>query len=243
MTVIAVVSKCGTIGKSTIASHCLAAYPPRKDTQAELITVETINHSGTGPASTANYKGANVDKILSHILIESEGKDVVIDIGSSNLEAFSIATNSVGQVMAGEIGVWVIPFILDPKVFEDTKATIEGLLALKIPKKRILCLANRIKPEDENEALARFGHEVFTTFNVGFCEETVHENEVFAQNLHGRRVCEIANDKTDYRAEITKAATREAKQEALMRRILVGLAQTASANLASVAAAVWKAAK
>jgi len=200
---IALVNYSGNVGKSTLAQQLLA---PRMG-GASIIPVETINEEFTGndPVTGKQYKSV-VDML--QIL-----DDVIIDVGSSNVEEF-LARMKKYRDSHKFLDYIVIPTTPDRKQQHDTISTIEALAGIGIVPSKIRMIFNRVDPDiDFNTAfdsIRRYfdDHRKFTMSP----ECVITDSELYELLMNGKKtVSSILADKTDYGAKITKAKTMPEK--------------------------------
>lgn len=236
MSVIALVNTSGNVGKSTLAKHCLA--PTAKRQPAQIIAVETINMDDNG--DQPRFQGQEVRNIFREALGAAIDSDVILDIGSSNLAQFLIAARNFGGVVVSEVALWVIPFLNDRKVKEDTKFTLQLLRDIKVATKKMVVVANRY---EESAASRKDLEDAIADFDVAYIEYPVDENEIYSRVRKTETIKEIAEDATDYakvRASLGRGPEWFAAYE---RQMDIELAKTADANLREVGREIWKRAK
>lgn len=133
-----IVNCSGNVGKTTLAQEIFVGLMAHR-----YVAVETINAGGAGET----FAGKDIEEILTAAL--KEDGPVVIDVGSSNIEAFLAAMAEVREFVLQFVNIVVIPFTPDGKVWDDVKTTIAGLKELGLPPARIVLVANRVGLDDE----------------------------------------------------------------------------------------------
>jgi len=193
----------GNVGKSTLAKHLLKPRIP----SAKIHPVETIN---TDAFEEATIRAESFRLILEAVAID-EG--AIVDVGASNAEQF-IRQMTKYKGSHVDFGTFLVPTTPDPKVLRDTAATISQLASIGVPPDRIHCLVNRVSSEstllEDIDGLVNLAQQRKQfTFNP---EVYVRENELFSYlQTAPETVAELAEDTTDFRAQIKAAETDEEK--------------------------------
>ena len=133
--VIAVINKSGNSGKSMLTNQVLKT----RITNSKVIAVETINDDGT---DNEKLRGDQFDKILDDML---EYPNVIIDIGSSNIEDF-LEKMAIFSGTEDDIGLFIIPVVNTVKIINDSISMIQQLSAMGIERERIVVVFNMVKP-------------------------------------------------------------------------------------------------
>ncbi|WP_440057886.1 StbB family protein [Pseudomonas fragariae (ex Marin et al. 2024)] len=204
MSICAILNYTGTIGKTTIAAHCLLPRIPN----AKFIGVESINE-------TAASLGIEIEKLRGTAFRELFKKlmladDVIIDIGASNIEEFM--NNLIKFDGAHEdIDYFIVPVTSGIKEQTETIRMVDTLSALGVPADKIRIVFNRVTSEVNEE----FPHIINYRNHAGTFtanpECAIYESELFdALSLKRISSTTIMEDETDYKALLKqKDATEE----------------------------------
>lgn len=194
---LAVLNNSGNVGKSTV---CQTLLKPRIN-ESELIRVETINDDGMsdGEALSAKDMVSIIEKI-------DMADNAIIDVGSSNIEAFIKGLQK--QTGAQEdIDLFLIPTTPNVKQQKDTITTIETLIDMDVDPNDIRLVLNKI---DEEQSIAK---QFSTLINGGVLKlleseslnefVTIEETDIFTllEKIESSYF-DVLNDSTDYKKEI-----------------------------------------
>jgi hypothetical protein len=141
----------GVVGKSTIAEYVLK---PRVS-QAAFIAVESINSSASDLSAEEiqKFRGEQIVKILDSI--EFADGNAIVDIGSSNVEAFLKKLPDHPDIFES-VHRYIVPVTPDKKVQKDALRTVDALSALGIERSKIILLPNHIKESVKDDFSAEF---------------------------------------------------------------------------------------
>ncbi|HFF1376416.1 TPA: transcriptional regulator [Escherichia coli] len=131
---IAVLNYSGNVGKTTISQHMLL---PRLN--YEILRVETLNSDGEGNGQ--KMAAEDFDKIFNTIL---NLDDVIIDVGSSNIETFKSKLTFDFAGSHSFIDYFIIPVTPDAKQQIDTIKTIIEFIELGVACEKIKVIFNRV---------------------------------------------------------------------------------------------------
>jgi hypothetical protein len=236
---IVVINFSGNVGKSTVAAHLLK---PRMN-NATLFSIETLNDdAGSDGVDVETYKGKKYKELQEELFLLD---DAIVDVGASNAEDF---TNLMTQYHDSheQFDYYLVPTVKDKKQTIDTIKTIESLVNIGIPKKKIRVILNRVEVDDDisDEFSALFGLEAANNTFVMNNKCVIYNNEAFDQCKDlGVPLAAIVADQTDYRAQ-AKAAKDAGDQEEAKRCVqlclLKMIAITAYKNLDQVYKAVFR---
>jgi len=190
---IAVVNFCGTVGKTTVASHLLA--PRMKG--AEIYAVETVNETAAGLGLEVEQLKASKFGDLFKVLLVRES--AIVDVGASNAEEF-IARMSKYDGSHVEFDAFVVPVTSGSKEQTETIKTLKALARVGVAPERVRVLFNRVHDDVAEEFPAILGFAGASRGCVANPEAVIHENEVF--DLLARRrttISAVLADATDYR--------------------------------------------
>jgi hypothetical protein len=223
---IAVLNFSGNVGKSTLAKHLLSPMMPG----APVVSVETINADA---ASEQTIKGAQFGQLQEDMLLE---ESVIVDVGSSNVEEF-LALMKQYRGSHEDFDLYVVPCVPALKQQKDTVECIRALAKLGIPPEKIRVVFNLVPPgEDVRKVFAPLitfaeveGLALVST------ESAVIESELFAKVRNGgRSIADLADDPTDFKAQISRASSVEEKTALAAQLSAKRLAQGVRENLVQV---------
>lgn len=137
---IIVMNNSGNVGKSTLCQHMLI----NRIENCDLLRVETLNSDGE--ASGEKMGADDFDKIFNKIL-SSEYENVIVDVGSSNIELFRTKIQDEFAGAHGFLDYYLIPVTPDEKQQNDTIATIIDLDNMGVEHEKIKLIFNRAKPK------------------------------------------------------------------------------------------------
>jgi len=231
----------GNVGKSTLCRHLL--QPRMKG--ADFYTVETVNADDFSDEEVERLRGKQLGTIMPKLLGggASAGKDVIVDVGSSNAEAF--VQRFASYAHAHEfIDFFVIPTTSSPKQLTDTFFTIDTLANIGVPAEKIRLLLNNADPElaAEDEYPKLFKYQRDKKNCVLNPAARITHNELFTM-MNGTTItipellaCSIA----EFKEKIKN--TKDAKQRAAIAQQLAArlLAETAATELDAVFAALFQ---
>jgi hypothetical protein len=193
---IAVVNYCGTVGKTTVASHLLA--PRLKG--AEIFAVETVNETAADLGlEVEKLKGSKFGDLFKVLLMRDSA---IIDVGASNAEEF---IGRMGRFDGShfEIDYFVIPVTPGTKEQLESIKTIKALTLVGVPAERIRMLFNRVQDDVGDEFTAIFGFAKQSQSCVANPDTAIYENELFNLLTQKRTtIAAVMDDETDYRSLI-----------------------------------------
>lgn len=207
---VVVINFSGNVGKTTISRHLL--LPRLKCDRA--IPVETVNQDENEEGS---IRGRQYSDILEAITLMD---DVIIDVGSSNVEEFMIKMRQY-RGSHEDFDFFLVPAVTQAKQLKDTIATIEALAEEGVPAKKIRTVFNFVKHDESLErafdGLYRY-HAAEKKFTL-VPGAVIHENDIYDKiKLSDRGISEILSDTTDLK-EILKAAKSTEEKLAISHRI------------------------
>lgn len=199
-----VVSKAGTVGKSTLASVVIA---PRFGCD-EVIAIETENAAGALFAQgvtrfTAERYGAFLEYMIA---LEDEGKNTVTDLGASNYVPF------LRNLALGD-GVQYFDYVVvvtdtQERCQQDAIDTIQQFFKLGLPPDRLRIVLNKSKPATESLSIEQQFETIFAAAEVDprikvDPECNMPGLEIFDQmSFNGINWPELLADTTDYTARL-----------------------------------------
>jgi hypothetical protein len=195
---IALVSYTGKSGKSTTGNNLL--YPRMHE--PSVFRIETINESGLSGAgeNEQKLKGRDIEKLLSAL---SKTDCAIVDVGTSNVEAFFLALAQ--QPDAHRIfDFFVVPIEANAaKVneFKESVKTLTMLNKLGVESERIKVVFNKLATdsliEDEMTRIFNF-HKQYPIFSLRK-NAVIHETQAFKALADAKKTYdEILGDQTDY---------------------------------------------
>jgi hypothetical protein len=198
----AILNYSGNVGKSTAANEVIA--PRLKG--APIIAVESVNSDG---GNHTTVRGEQFGRIQESVLTL---KASITDVGASNVEDYMAGLASY-HGSHEDIDVFVVPTVPDDKQMSDTISTIEALAHdIGVPSAKIRLVFNRVNPNlpvPVQFAPIFEWHAREQSFTLER-EAVIHTNEIYSL-VRGtnRRIKDIAEDDTDYRAQMADAASEE----------------------------------
>ncbi len=130
---IAILNYSGNVGKTTIARD-IFSYQLQDH---ELINIESVNNDGK---ETMVIRGEDGDQLYTEIMVND---DLILDIGSSNLEAFFRTSDKESEIIES-MDIFVIPVTPEKKQQFDTIKTIQDLLKMKVKPGAIHVVCNQV---------------------------------------------------------------------------------------------------
>jgi len=221
---VAVLNYSGNVGKSTLARNLLQ---PRMG-QCPLLFVESINEGG----DATNVKGKDFAGVMIEVLSNDQ---VIVDIGSSNIEQVFAKVERMGDVM-NEFDFVLVPTVPgvvgDEKQQKDTIKTIRDLIKLGVDAEKIKVVLNYVKDADD---VAKTFHLVLQAIEAvgGIDYAVVHESEGFGL-LANPQIRKFAEKGRDLRKEIAAAKTQQEKQELATALVSLRIVKGVDAELDEV---------
>jgi len=206
---VAVCNYPGKVGKTVTAANLLA---PRMN-GVSVLSIETINATADSLGiDTVQYKGDKFGDVYTDIMLED---DVIVDVGSSNVEAFISKMNQY-EGSQQEIDYFIIPITPGRSEQKESIRLIEALSDLGIPADRIKILFNRVEADVSEEFDIIIGYAAKLK-NCQVNEEAcLFESEVYGllDDLN-TTISKTLDDKTDYRAML-KSLDRKKDRRKMM---------------------------
>ena len=234
---IIVINFSGNVGKSTVAAHLLK---PRMN-NAKLFSIETLNNNAASDGvDVETYKGKKYKELMDEIMLLD---DAIVDVGASNVEDFS-SLMTLYKGSHKQFDCFVVPTVKEKKQSIDTITTINSLLSMGVPKKRIRIIFNKVEIGDEikDEFSELFGLEAGNYLALNE-KCVIYNNEAYDQCKElSVPLADIVADKTDYQ-EQAKTAKNAGDMTEARRCISLALlrmtAITAHENLNDVFSALF----
>ena len=194
---VTVINYCGTVGKTTVASHLLAPRIPN----AAIYAVESVNETAAGLGLEVEQTRAERFGDLYKRLMVSES--AIVDVGASNAEEF-IERMMKFDGSHLEFDYFVVPVTSGAKEQKETIKTLQALAAVGAMRDRIRVLFNRVATDVSEEFPAVLGFAKESSSFVANPEAAIHENEVFDLLTTKRTtIASVLADNTDYRSLLT----------------------------------------
>lgn len=223
---VAVLNNSGNVGKSTI---CQTLLKPRV-ADSELIRVESINNDGI--TSSEKMSAKDMVSIIEKIDLSD---NVIIDIGSSNIEEFMLGLKR----QAGsheDIDLYIVPTTNDVKQQKDTITTINTLLDMGVESEQITIALNLV---DETLSVEhQFDHlinsNIFKKLNIKSINDLViiEKSELFTLLETIKQPFEkVISDESDYRSLIRSTQDKIERSTLSLKKSAVRLAKAHNAKL------------
>lgn len=200
---LAVINFSGNVGKTTVARHLLAPRIP----SCQVVAVESINADDGQSVTIRGRQFAQLQEFLQSV------DNVVVDIGASNVEELLKLMRRYRDSQEDFDG-FVVPTVPARKQQQDTAATLAELARIGVPPARLRLVFNQV--DDDSPIDRTFNTLVAYCASSGFAQPRpaafISYNEVYALvRGTGQTLAELAADRTDYKAEIAKAASQSDK--------------------------------
>lgn len=200
---IAVINHSGNVGKTTISKMLVAHL------KAAYLAVESIN--AEDPAKAVRGR----EFIDIHDALHMTEKSVIVDVGSSNVEDFTLAMSEF-YGSHEMFDLFIVPASPGGKQIADTIATIENLAGMGAPAGRISVVFNMLERGDEPRRIFSelFEHQA-NKQNFTICDAAViRKNELFTlmrEMKIKKSIADLAADGTDYKGMIAAAGDQDEK--------------------------------
>lgn len=204
---VAVVNYCGTVGKTTVASHLLA---PRLKDAGVIIAVETVNETAAELGLRVDQlRGTRFGELYKRLMATEEA---IVDVGASNAEEF---IGRMGRFAGSEaeFDYFVVPTTSGSREQRETIKTVKALAEVGVSAERIRVLLNRVMEDAVEEFGAVLGFADASRCCTANSRAAIHENEVF--NLLNEKqitLSAILADETDYRS-LVRALDKDREPE------------------------------
>ena len=199
---IALINYSGNVGKTTMARDVFKRRLPGY----EIVSVESVNNDGQESVIIRGDDGENL-----HIeIIYNDG--LILDVGSSNLEAFFRSSAKVGEIL-NKIDLFVLPVTPERKQQQDTIKTIKDLLEAKVAPSKMHIICNQIvvdplKPVEEIFSVLK---KATSQYKIGMDFRNVIEKHTLYSS--GRNLSEMLSDE-DFMAKMQEAKLAGNREEA-----------------------------
>ena len=240
---ICVMNLSGNVGKSTLATHLLAAF-----TSARIISVESTNHSNVNGVESLDVEelaASRFKEIYREVMLND---DVIVDVGASNVAAFMTEMTRFKSAV-GEFDMVLVPTVPADKQQKDTNATIDWLHKLGIDGRKVRVVFNQYDMNTLAPVELVYSQVIGYAMTDGKGKAVYEPHAIIAQNdiydavkVTGKTIKELASDPTDWkqaRADAKKAGDINALERAMEGQMSSDQAHTAQANLAEVHAILF----
>lgn len=199
---IALLNYSGNVGKTTLARDLLKF----RLQEYELITIESSNADGK---EELIIRGEDRDKLYTELLLAD---DVILDIGSSNLESFFKSSKKESEIISN-INIFIVPTTPELKQQQDTIKTIKDLLENNVNANQIHIIANQVVFDTYTTVTDTFSDLIAVTnaLNINFNFKYAIERHDLYKN--GQILAEMLSEE-DYRAKMEEAKTHGDKANA-----------------------------
>ena len=137
---------------------------------------------------------------------------LILDVGSSNLEAFFRSSAKVGEIL-NKIDLFVLPVTPERKQQQDTIKTIKDLLEAKVAPSKIHVICNQIVVDPLNPVEEIFSvlKKATSQYKIGMDFRNVIEKHTLYSS--GRNLSEMLSDE-DFMAKMQEAKLAGNREEA-----------------------------
>lgn len=211
---IALINYSGNVGKTTIARDVFKRRLPAY----EVVSVESVNNDGQESVIIRGDDGENL-----HVeIIYNDG--LILDIGSSNLEAFFRSSAKEAEIL-NRIDLFVLPVTPERKQQQDTIKTIKDLLEAKVAPSKIYVICNQvvIDPLNPVEEIFSVLKKVTAQYKISMDFRNIIEKHTLYSS--GRNISEMLSEE-DFMAKMQEAKTAGNREEA--RKYAVKIARQSS---------------
>jgi hypothetical protein len=227
----AVVNFSGNVGKSTTARHLLM---PRLG--VNMIAIESINENeGGDPIALNQFK-----ELQEHLL---DAESAVVDIGSSNIEGFFKLLVQYKRSHT-DFDLFVVPVTTETKQQKDTIATVEALVALGVPPKKIRIVFNKVDAGEDIERTfsSILGYAAEEKKCIADPDATIYESDIYEdiKSLNVAIPDLLEHSEDELRVKIRATEDQAEKQRLKDVLIATRIAESAHDNLEVVFKAITK---
>lgn len=196
---IVILNCCGSVGKTTLATHFLAARVP----DAEIFSIESINESvGNFGVQNEAMRGDDFEKLYKRMLVAS---NAIIDVGASNVELFLGKMTGFDEGH-DEFDIFVIPTVPGAKEAKETLQTIYALKSIGVPAEKIKIIFNKVVRDVEAEfsELLNYLRTNKKTYECDYdIKAVVYDHSSFSTlSMRKVQLSTIMGDSTDYKTQL-----------------------------------------
>ena len=196
---IAVLNYSGNVGKTTLSRDLLKYRMP----DHQIITVDSVNSDGK---ETLVIRGDKGDDIYTEMLLN---ENIILDIGSSNLDSFIHSTEKESEIIES-IDLFVIPVTGEKKQQADSIKTMQDILIMGVQPEQIRIVFNQVN--DNIDPKEVFEQVILAARKLNIPVNT--ENLIFRHDLYtnGQSLEDMIST-TDYKSKMqeSKAAGQQEK--------------------------------
>ncbi len=197
---IAILNFSGNVGKTTVARDIFSYRLP----DYSLISIESVNDDGK---EKILIRGEEGDKLLTEIILND---NLILDIGSSNLEAFFRSSTKEAELL-DSIDKFIVPVTPEQKQQADTVKTLKYLVKQGVRESSIHVIFNQViddhmsNPKDIFKLILGGAKAISVNANL--------DNLIFKHDLYnlGETLSEMINDE-DYRMQMEEAKASGEKE-------------------------------
>jgi hypothetical protein len=193
---IAVLNYSGNVGKTVISRHLLR---PRMGPNCHWLPVESINEGGD---AALNYRGREFKEVLTEI---AAMPNVVVDIGSSNIEQVFIQLKKLGD-SHDDFDFFVIPTVPAEKQQADTIKIVLDMIELGIETDKIKVVFNHVPDDADPQKVFGSLLEMLNSAGVNASPKaTIHETELFGILEKDQTIADAISHDRDFKSELIAA--------------------------------------
>lgn len=197
---IAVLNYSGNVGKTTISRDLLKYRMP----DHQIVTVESVNSDGK---ETLVIRGDKGDDIYTEMLLND---NIILDIGSSNLESFIHSTEQEREIM-NNIDLFIIPITGEKKQQIDSIKTMQDIIIMGARSDQIRIIFNQVNDNVDPKEI--FDQIITAARKLDVLVDM--DNLIFRHDLYtnGQSLGEMIST-TDYKAKMQEAKAAGQQEKA-----------------------------
>lgn len=237
---VAVVSFCGSVGKTTVTANLL--YPRLKNPDAKIFAIETINKTAEALGLPVTViKGTKFDELYKAM---PRMKNGIIDVGHSNSDAFIRGLIEYPDAEM-DLDYIIVPCMPGDKGQTEPIKTLEVLKEMGIDGSKVHLVFNQVKEDVTEECAILLNHVKRSKYGNANPECTIYQTDVFNLLAAKRLTVQAAlEDPINYHALLrTEEVQNDAKKFDYYSdmRAIKALSQKATQNLDVVFENIFKA--
>lgn len=193
---IALLNYSGNVGKTTLARDLFKIRLP----DYEIVSIESVNDDGK---EDLLIRGEDGDRLYTELLLKD---NVILDIGSSNLEAYFISGKKESEII-NNIDIFILPVTPELKQQADTGKTLKSLLSAEVDSSKIHIIPNQVVFDPHNPLSDVFSElkKIASKLNIDFDLDYAIERHDLYKN--GQSLKEMLSNE-DYRAQMEEAKSQ-----------------------------------